>query len=276
MKNRVYQGHIARKRFGQNFLHDPFIIDSIVAAINPQAGQTVVEIGPGLGALTFLVAKQLERLCLIELDRDLAARLQNHPALADKITLFQQDALDIDYRQLAVQLTAPLRIFGNLPYNISTPLIFRLFSYTDVIADMHFMLQKEVVDRLLALPGDTNYGRLSVMTQYHCQITSILEVPPASFSPAPKVDSEVVRLVPHASLPHPVPDLRLLSRLTALAFNQRRKTIRNSLSALLAAGELQALGVNPALRAQNITLAQYSQIACYLAEKLSLQETLHE
>lgn len=272
MNNRVYQGHLARKRFGQNFLHDPFIIDNIVTAFNPQPGQSIIEIGPGLGALTVPVAQRAGHLSVIELDRDLSARLQERTELAGKITLYQQDALLTDYRQFTQQSATKLRIFGNLPYNISTPLMFRLFSYADVIADMYFMLQKEVVDRLLATPGDQNYGRLSVMTQYYCEVNPVLEVPPSSFSPPPKVDSGVVCLQPYASPPHLVPDLRLLSRITAIAFNQRRKTLRNSLASLINASELISMDINPVLRAQNITVGQYCRMACFLADKLPASE----
>ncbi len=232
MNNRVHQGHLARKRFGQNFLNDQFVIDSIVSAINPQKGQAMVEIGPGLAALTEPVGERLDQLTVIELDRDLAARLQTHPFLGPKLTIYQQDAMTFNFGELAEKMGQPLRVFGNLPYNISTPLMFHLFSYTDAIADMHFMLQKEVVNRLVAGPNSKAYGRLSVMAQYYCNVIPVLEVPPSAFTPPPKVDSAVVRLVPHATMPHPVKDVRVLSRITTEAFNQRRKTIRNSLGNL--------------------------------------------
>lgn len=273
MNNRVHQGHLARKRFGQNFLNDQFVIDSIVSAINPQKGQAMVEIGPGLGALTEPVGERLDKLTVIELDRDLAARLQTHPFLAPKLTIYQQDAMTMNFSELSATLGQPLRVFGNLPYNISTPLMFHLFSYTDSIADMHFMLQKEVVNRLVAGPNSKAYGRLSVMAQYYCQIIPVLEVPPTAFAPPPKVDSAVVRLVPHAQLPHPVKDLRLLSRLTTEAFNQRRKTIRNSLGNLFSPEVLTSLGVDPALRAENISVAQYCLMANYLADNLPSKES---
>lgn len=272
MDKRINQGHFARKRFGQNFLHDSNIIDSIVYAINPLAEQAVVEIGPGLGALTEPVAERLDSMTVIELDRDLAARLAVHPVLKDKLTIVQQDAMTFDFAALAEQLGQPLRVFGNLPYNISTPLMFHLFSYTQAIRDMHFMLQKEVVNRLVAGPDSKAYGRLSVMAQYYCQIIPVLEVPPTSFRPAPKVDSAVVRLVPYAQLPHPVSDLSVLARITSQAFNQRRKTIRNSLSHLFTPEQLRELGVSPTLRAENITVAQYCHLANWLAEHPSQQE----
>lgn len=273
MNNRVHQGHLARKRFGQNFLNDAFVIDSIVAAIHPQKDQALVEIGPGLGALTEPVGERLDRLTVIELDRDLAARLKTHPFLASKLTIYQQDAMTMDFNELAKTLGQPLRIFGNLPYNISTPLMFHLFSYTDAIADMHFMLQKEVVNRLVAGPNSKAYGRLSVMAQYYCQVIPVLEVPPTAFTPPPKVDSTVVRLIPHATLPHPVKTLRFLNHITTEAFNQRRKTIRNSLSNMFTPDELEAMGLNPALRAESITVAQYCQLANHLAERPTPQES---
>ncbi|WP_300000114.1 16S rRNA (adenine(1518)-N(6)/adenine(1519)-N(6))-dimethyltransferase RsmA [uncultured Cedecea sp.] len=266
MNTRVHQGHLARKRFGQNFLNDRFVIDSIVSAINPRPGQAMVEIGPGLGALTEPVGERMDKLTVIELDRDLAARLQTHPFLAPKLTIYQQDAMTMDFAELREKTGQPLRVFGNLPYNISTPLMFHLFSYTDAIADMHFMLQKEVVNRLVAGPNSKAYGRLSVMAQYYCNVIPVLEVPPTAFTPAPKVDSAVVRLVPHATLPHPVKELRALSRVTTEAFNKRRKTIRNSLGHLFSAEVLEELGIDATLRAENITVAQYCLLANYLSD----------
>lgn len=272
MNNRVHQGHLARKRFGQNFLNDQFVIDSIVSAINPLKNQAMVEIGPGLGALTEPVGERLDKLTVIELDRDLAARLQTHPFLAPKLTIFQQDAMTMDFGKLSEEMGQPLRVFGNLPYNISTPLMFHLFSYATAIADMHFMLQKEVVNRLVAGPDSKAYGRLTVMAQYYCQVIPVLEVPPSAFTPAPKVESAVVRLVPHATLPHPVKDIRVLSRLTTEAFNQRRKTIRNSLGNVFTAEVLNELGIDPAKRAENVSVAQYCQLANYLIDNAPSKE----
>ena len=273
MNNRVHQGHLARKRFGQNFLNDQFVIESIVSAIHPQKDQAMVEIGPGLGALTEPVGERLDKLTVIELDRDLAARLQTHPFLAPKLTIYQQDAMTMDFGELSRTLGQPLRVFGNLPYNISTPLMFHLFSYTDAIADMHFMLQKEVVNRLVAGPNSKAYGRLSVMAQYYCQVIPVLEVPPTAFTPPPKVDSAVVRLVPYTTLPHPVKEIRLLSRITTEAFNQRRKTIRNSLGNVFSIEALTSMGIDPALRAENMSVAQYCQLANYLADNLPSKES---
>lgn len=272
MNNRVHQGHIARKRFGQNFLTDPFVIDSIVSAIHPQPDEAVVEIGPGLGALTQPIGARMNHMTVIELDRDLAARLENHPQLKDKLTIHQQDAMTVNFAEMAEQAGQPLRVFGNLPYNISTPLMFHLFSYTLAIRDMHFMLQKEVVNRLVAGPNSKAYGRLTVMAQYYCNVIPVLEVPPTSFTPAPKVDSAVVRLVPHNVMPSPVGDVRMLSRITTQAFNQRRKTIRNSLGDLFTPKQLMELGIDSSLRAENISVAQYCKLANWLSANPAPQQ----
>ncbi|HGE6893807.1 TPA: 16S rRNA (adenine(1518)-N(6)/adenine(1519)-N(6))-dimethyltransferase RsmA [Serratia marcescens] len=272
MNNRVHQGHFARKRFGQNFLTDQFVIDSIVSAIHPQPGEAVVEIGPGLGALTEPVGARMDRMTVIELDRDLATRLENHPRLKDKLTIHQQDAMTVNFAELAEEAGQPLRVFGNLPYNISTPLMFHLFSYTQAIRDMHFMLQKEVVNRLVAGPNSKAYGRLTVMAQYYCNVIPVLEVPPTAFAPPPKVDSAVVRLVPHSVLPNPVGDVRMLSRITTQAFNQRRKTIRNSLGDLFTPEQLTELSVDPSLRAENISVAQYCKLANWLSANPAPQQ----
>lgn len=261
MNSRVHQGHFARKRFGQNFLHDDYIIESIVAAIQPKKDQALVEIGPGLAALTIPVSKHIDHLTVIEIDRDLASRLIENPLLSNKLTVIEQDALTFNFHQLSDQLDKPLRIFGNLPYNISTPLIFHLFEHQNIITDMHFMLQKEVVTRLVAAPNSKNYGRISVMAQYYCQIIPVLEVPPTSFKPAPKVDSAVVKLIPYKEKPYLVHDIKILSRLTTEAFNQRRKTIRNSLSNMFTVEQLIELEIDPNLRAENLTVQQYCQLA---------------
>lgn len=261
MNNRVHQGHFARKRFGQNFLHDDYIIESIVAAIQPKADQALVEIGPGLAALTVPVSKYVDHLTVVEIDRDLASRLIDNPLLNNKLTVIEQDALTFDFNELKQELGKPLRVFGNLPYNISTPLMFHLFEYANIITDMHFMLQKEVVTRLVAAPNSKDYGRLSVMAQYFCQIIPVLEVPPTSFKPAPKVDSAVVKLIPYKEKPYQVNDVKILSRVTTEAFNQRRKTIRNSLSNMFTVEQLVELNIDPNLRAENITVQQYCQLA---------------
>lgn len=264
MNSRVHQGHFARKRFGQNFLNDPWIINNIVAAINPKSGEELIEIGPGLAALTEPVAAQIDHLRVIEIDRDLAARLAEHPTLKDKLTIYQQDVMTMDFSALAKEIGKPLRVFGNLPYNISTPLMFHLFNYADAISDMHFMLQKEVVNRLVAAPNSKAYGRLTVMAQYYCQIIPVLHVPPTAFKPAPKVDSAVVRLIPHAKIDTPVKNIKLLARIVTEAFGQRRKTIRNSLGHLFTAEQLAELGFDLNLRAENISVQQYCQLANWL------------
>jgi 16S rRNA (adenine1518-N6/adenine1519-N6)-dimethyltransferase len=258
--SKQHLGHTARKRFGQNFLHDDYIIDQIVTVIGPQKNQHMVEIGPGLGALTEPVCELIDALTVIELDRDLAARLRTHPFIASKLTIIEADALKYDFSQLLSD-NKPLRIFGNLPYNISTPLMFHLFSFANKVQDMHFMLQKEVVNRLAASPGNKSYGRLSVMAQYHCQIIPVLQVPPGAFNPPPKVDSAIVRLVPHQQKPVSLLNEDTLHKVCAQAFNQRRKTIRNSLKESLNEQQLIDLDINPELRAENLSLEQYAKIA---------------
>ena len=250
MNNRVHQGHFARKRFGQNFLHDDYIIESIVAAIQPKTDQALVEIGPGLAALTVPVSKYVDHLTVIEIDRDLASRLIDNPLLKNKLTVIEQDALTFNFNELNQQLGKPLRV-----------LMFHLFEYANIIDDMHFMLQKEVVTRLVAAPNSKDYGRLSVMAQYYCQIIPVLEVPPTSFKPAPKVDSAVVKLIPYKEKLHQVNDVKILSRITTEAFNQRRKTIRNSLGNMFTVEQLVELNIDPNLRAENITVQQYCQLA---------------
>jgi 16S rRNA (adenine1518-N6/adenine1519-N6)-dimethyltransferase len=258
--SKQHQGHTARKRFGQNFLHDEYVIDQIVSTIAPQRGQHMVEIGPGLGALTEPVCEYLDSLTVVELDRDLAARLRTHPFMASKLNIIESDALKYDFSEL-LKDGQPLRIFGNLPYNISTPLMFHLFSFATQVQDMHFMLQKEVVERLAASPGSKSYGRLSVMAQYHCQIFPVLHVPPEAFNPPPKVDSAVVRLIPHQTKPVSLINEHSLHTVCAQAFNQRRKTIRNSLKNSLSEQQLMDLDINPELRAENLSLQQYAVIA---------------
>lgn len=271
MNSKKHLGHIARKRFGQNFLNDDNVIQGIVSAIYPQKDQFLVEIGPGLGALTEPVGELVEHLTVVELDRDLAERLRHHPFLHHKITVIETDAMQFDFGQLYYEANLAekkqkIRVFGNLPYNISTPLMFHLFKYHDCIQDMHFMLQKEVVKRLCAGLNSKAYGRLTIMAQYFCQVMPVLEVPPTAFKPAPKVDSAVVRLVPHKTLPHPVKDLYWLNRVCSQAFNQRRKTLRNALSTLFNAEQLSDLGIDLTSRAENLSIADYARLANYLAD----------
>ena len=271
MNSKKHLGHTARKRFGQNFLHDTHVIQNIVAAICPQKEQFLLEIGPGLGALTEPVAEQIDRLTVLELDRDLAERLRHHPFLHQKLNVIETDAMQFDFAQLytsekLAEEQQKIRVFGNLPYNISTPLMFHLFKFCDIIQDMHFMLQKEVVKRLCAAPNSKAYGRLTIMTQYFCQVMPVLEVPPSAFKPAPKVDSAVVRLIPHQQLPHAVKDLYWLNRVTAQAFNQRRKTLRNALSTLISPENLTALSIDLNARAENLSIADYARLADWLAD----------
>lgn len=266
MHDLVTQGHTARKRFGQNFLQDQNVIANIVRAINPSANDNIVEIGPGLAALTTPVSEKVNKLHVIELDRDLAKRLRENPFLSPKLEIHEADALKFDFSTLGSKEN-PVRVFGNLPYNISTPLMIHLFSQSEVIKDMHFMLQKEVVTRLAAAPDSKDYGRLSLITQYYCKVIPIMEVKPNAFRPAPKVTSAVVRLVPYDKKPYEVKDIRKLEQVLALAFNQRRKTIHNSLRGFISDEELLNLGISPQLRAENITLQQYCQLADMLLDK---------
>ena len=217
--------HIARKRFGQHFLSDGGIIDAIVDAIHPQAGQAMVEIGPGLAALTQPLVERLGHLTVIELDRDLAVRLRLHKQLS----VVESDVLKVNFTELAK--AQKIRVVGNLPYNISTPILFHLLNHVAVIEDQHFMLQKEVVDRMVASPATSDYGRLSVMLQWRYQMENVLFVPPESFDPPPRVDSAVVRMVPRTS-PAPV-DFQLLEKMVQVAFSQRRKLLRHTLGAWL-------------------------------------------
>jgi len=252
--------HRARKRFGQNFLVDGNVIDQIVGAINPRPGEQIVEIGPGKGALTARLADRTDRLRVIELDRDLVPWLIVQFERHRDFKLFQADAMKFDFASL-VQDGEPLRIVGNLPYNISTPLIFHLLSFSGQVKDMHFMLQKEVVKRMAAEPGTKAYGRLSIMVQYYCQVEALFEVPPGAFDPAPKVDSAVVRLSPYAQLPAPADNFRTLDRLVNVAFQQRRKTLRNALKQLVPAEHLDSLPVDVSLRPEALSLADYVRLA---------------
>ncbi|MEI6897811.1 MAG: 16S rRNA (adenine(1518)-N(6)/adenine(1519)-N(6))-dimethyltransferase RsmA [Psychromonas sp.] len=270
MNNKTHLGHTARKRFGQNFLHDDYIIDSIVAAIAPQPDDNIVEIGPGLGALTEPVASRVDILNVIELDRDLADRLAKHPTLSKKLNITQADAMQFDFGQLASE-ERQLRVFGNLPYNISTPLMFHLFEFASKIKDMHFMLQKEVVNRLCAGPNCKAYGRLTVMAQYYCKVIPVLEVPPSAFIPAPKVESAVVRLEPYNVPPFLAKSMKTLNQVCSMAFNQRRKTIRNGLREILDVEELKALQVDHTKRAENVSVEEYVRLANYVYDRKEQQ-----
>lgn len=260
-------GHQARKRFGQNFLHDPGVIERIVRAINPKPEDALVEIGPGLGALTEEILAVNPRLQVVELDRDLIPVLRTKFFNYPEFRIHEADALTFDFSQLMEG--TPLRIIGNLPYNISTPLIFHLLEQAGVVKDMHFMLQKEVVQRLAAVPGDRHYGRLGIMAQYFCKVQPLFEVGPGAFKPAPKVDSAIVRLVPHDTLPHPARDLGTLQAVVRTAFNARRKTLRKGLAGLITADQLRGLGIDDGLRPESLGLEEFVRIADFLVEQTS-------
>ncbi|MGB3726305.1 MAG: 16S rRNA (adenine(1518)-N(6)/adenine(1519)-N(6))-dimethyltransferase RsmA [Glaciecola sp.] len=278
MSNNKHLGHTARKRFGQNFLHDDYIIDKIVSAIAPKNGENLVEIGPGLGALTEPVTEIVDQLTVVELDRDLAKRLREHPFMQSKLTVVEQDALKFDFSSMVTsdngESKGKLRVFGNLPYNISTPLMFHLFEHCAHIQDMHFMLQNEVVKRLCATSGDKLYGRLSVMAQYYCSAVPVVMVPPTAFKPPPKVDSAVVRLTPHATPRINVKSVDMLQKVVTAAFNQRRKTIRNSLKDLLDESQITTLGIKPEIRAEKLTLEEFAALANAVFEN-STNESKH-
>lgn len=270
-----HPGHKARKRFGQNFLHDPGVIEKIVRSINPKPDDAIVEIGPGLGAITEEILAVNPRLQVVELDRDLIPVLRTKFFNYPEFRIHEADALSFDFSQLVVD-GRPLRIVGNLPYNISTPLIFHLLAQSGVVQDMHFMLQKEVVQRLAATPGDNNYGRLGIIAQYFCKVQPLFEVGPGAFRPAPKVDSAIVRLVPHKELPHPAKNLKTLQAVVRTAFNARRKTLRKALAALVTVEQLQSVGINDGLRPENLSLADYVKIADLLADSGPLNVEVDE
>ncbi len=267
--------HKARKRFGQNFLHDQNIIERIISHINPTADQHLVEIGPGKGALTEHLVRQAGNLDVIELDRDLIPLLEQRFSSFEHFNIHSADALKFDFSSLVPPESAAskndrLRLVGNLPYNISTPLIFYLLDNIDSIEDMHFMLQKEVVERLTARPGSKAYGRLSILVQYLCQAQLLFIVPPGAFTPAPKVDSAIVQLTPRRhfdSAPKlqygSVEDLTLIAR---EAFAQRRKTLRNNLKKILSAEQISACGIDPGQRAETLTISEFVALADQFAQ----------
>ncbi|MCE9633436.1 MAG: 16S rRNA (adenine(1518)-N(6)/adenine(1519)-N(6))-dimethyltransferase RsmA [Methylophilales bacterium] len=251
--------HVPKKRFGQNFLQDADIIRSCIAAIHPQSDDAMVEIGPGLGALTQPLLQTLNHLHVVELDRDIISWMQRHYP-ADKLTIHNSDALKFNFAELG-----KIRVVGNLPYNISTPLLFHLLQGAKNIIDMHFMLQKEVVERMVAVPSTAAYGRLSVMLQYRLHMEYLLTVPPESFDPAPKVESAFVRLVPHAILADVAGDEAIFAKVVTAAFGQRRKTLRNTLKGLLDDAGFKSLDIDPQLRAENLQVSQFIAIANHLA-----------
>ncbi len=262
------QGHHARKRFGQNFLVSPGVIRKIIDAVAPRAGDTVVEIGPGLGALTEPFLERIDHLQVVEIDRDLISRLrQQFPP--ERLTIHAGDALEFDFG--ALKGAGPLKIVGNLPYNISSPVLFHLANYANQVSEMHFMLQKEVVDRMVAAPGSGDYGRLSVMLQYRYFMERLFIVPPGSFNPAPKVDSAVVRMIPRkvgsgeTATCAALIDEELFARLVMAAFSQRRKMLRNTLKDFGGETLLEAQGIAPTARAETLAVSDYINLANVLA-----------
>jgi 16S rRNA (adenine1518-N6/adenine1519-N6)-dimethyltransferase len=251
--------HRPRKRFGQHFLRDRGVIDRIVSALAPQPGETIVEIGPGEGVLTRALLARASTVHVVELDRDLAAHLRS-AFPAERVIVHEADALEFDFTSLGAERKR-LRVVGNLPYNISTPLLFHLLAQLSCIDDMLFMLQKEVVDRLAASPDTAEYGRLSVMVQWQLRGEPLFDVGPESFYPPPRVDSSVVRLTPHASAPVAIDDPVTFANIVKAGFASRRKTLRNNLRDLIADEALQALGIDPMRRAETLTLEEFARIA---------------
>lgn len=251
--------HLAKKRFGQNFLIDRAIITSLVDAILPKRDDVMVEIGPGLGALTKPLLNKLDLLHVVEIDRDIITRMEKE-YLNFGIQIHNADALKFSFKSLG----AKLRVVGNLPYNISTPILFHLLDNLSHITDMHFMLQKEVVERMVASPSTSAYGRLSVMLQYKLQMSYLITVPPEAFDPAPKVESAFVRCVPHATLPFIANDEVLFAKVVLAAFSQRRKTLRNTLKPFMSDDAFLAVNIDPQQRAENLSVAEFVRIANHL------------
>lgn len=252
--------HSSRKRFGQHFLCDQDIIHRIVAALAPESSQHLIEIGPGQGAITLPVLKQIKHLEAIELDRDLIPELEARTKHIGDLKIYSEDVLKFDFDRIK-QDKRLLRVFGNLPYNISTPLIFHLLDFADIISDMLFMLQKEVAERMAAAADTDDYGRLSVMVQYHCEVELLFNVPASAFFPPPKVESSIVRLVPYREFPHQAKNYDLFADVVRHAFGQRRKTLRNSLKELVTDDIWTQLNIDPQLRAENLTVAEFVKIS---------------
>ena len=251
--------HRARKRFGQHFLHDRNVIDRIVQAIDPQPDDKLVEIGPGQGALTWPLLQRCSRLTAIELDRDLVPVLQREATRYGELEVINADILEFDLANLGKEYR--YRLAGNLPYNISTPLMFHLLDSVTCIVDMHFMVQKEVAERIVANSGNRHYGRLSIMLQYYCECHYLFEVSPGSFQPPPKVDSAVIRLLPRAAPQYDVGDFNQFSRIVQAAFAQRRKTLTNSLRAYLDRESIGACGIDPGLRAETLEPGDFAKLS---------------
>lgn len=257
--------HQARKRFGQHFLRDQYIIQQIIAAIAPKPGQHLLEIGPGLGALTLPILRITGSLAAIEVDRDIIPLLQEVSKEVGNLLIYQKDVLNFDLSVAATDKNQ-LRVFGNLPYNISTPLLFHLIKFIPYISDMHFMLQKEVVERLAAIPGKKSYSRLSIMAQYHYQIQQLIDVPAHAFKPAPRVKSCVIRMIPYQRIPYPATNYARFETIVKQAFSQRRKTLRNSLSGLkqpIPEEAWEKLHIDPQQRAENLSVEDYVKLSNY-------------
>ncbi|MDE2235388.1 MAG: 16S rRNA (adenine(1518)-N(6)/adenine(1519)-N(6))-dimethyltransferase RsmA [Gammaproteobacteria bacterium] len=252
--------HTPRKRFGQHFLHDPHIINRIVTAIDPQPDNVLVEIGPGPGAITLPLLERCGTLIAVELDRDVIPRLQASAAGKNNLHIVQGDALKTNLRSLGTP-GRKLRLVGNLPYNISTPLLFHCLDQVDVITDMHFMLQKEVVQRMAAAPGGREYGRLSVMLALHCRVEPLFSIGSGAFSPPPRVGSTFVRLIPHIRAPFPLANPERFARLVNQAFSRRRKTLRNALAGLANVAAMQKAGLDPTARPENLSAADFARLA---------------
>ena len=257
--------HKAKKRFGQNFLQDPHIIDRIVSAIAPTVDDNIIEIGPGLGALTSQLLPLCERMHAIELDRDIIPKLRVNCATLGELTIHETDVLKFDFNQLS-QSGERLTVVGNLPYNISTPILFHILNYATIIDDMVFMVQKEVAERITAQPGNKDYGRLSIMLQYYCETQFLFIVPPESFTPAPKVDSAIIRLIPHKELPYRATDEKLFAKVVTQAFSQRRKTLRNTLKKMVTDDIWQTTNIDPTLRPENLSIKQFVCLANALTQ----------
>ncbi|MGB0135404.1 16S rRNA (adenine(1518)-N(6)/adenine(1519)-N(6))-dimethyltransferase RsmA [Dokdonella sp.] len=257
--------HVTRKRFGQHFLCDEQIISRIVQAINPLPGQRIVEIGPGEGAITLPMLRKAGKLTVIELDRDLVPRIAAKCAGVGEVEIINADVLNVDLSALAG--SEKLRVVGNLPYNISSPILFHCIEHLDVISDMYFMLQKEVVERMAAAPGSKVYGRLSVMLQLACKVEALLPVPPESFRPPPKVDSAIVGLTPLPREDRPVAHMDCIARLVRAAFGQRRKTLSNSLDGLASADDMRSVEIDPRARAEQLAPQAFVALARHLAQK---------
>lgn len=257
--------HIPRKRFGQHFLHDKQIIQRLVETISPLPEEHFVEIGPGQGALTVPILKKIHAIDVIELDRDLIPALKIRCKDLGTMNVYEGDALAFDYSTL-IRNGEPIRLIGNLPYNISTPLIFHLLTYSAHITDMHFMLQKEVVDRLAAKASDDAYGRLGIMVQYHCRIAALFDVPPSAFYPPPQVQSSIVRLVPYQTIPHLAKDYTHFQSLVKQAFSMRRKTLRNSLKTLIDDEDWKRVPIDPHLRPEQLSVEDYVKLSNLLLE----------